>query len=115
MYKRKAAPKNLNQSPRSVKTSLIIALSFCSDPYFLFLVHSGGFYSDTRAHVNNSCRHCVNGTFVHYSKAPGKSPFDCKACPEGILTPQCNCISLRYFAGNLPVHYIIMNNVKIFL
>ncbi|CAH3118332.1 unnamed protein product, partial [Porites lobata] len=43
---------------------------------------AGGFYSDQLAFVNDSCLHCKNGTFVHYNNAPGKSPFDCKACPD---------------------------------
>ncbi|CAH3198875.1 unnamed protein product, partial [Porites evermanni] len=43
---------------------------------------AGGFYSDQLAFVNDSCLHCKNGTFVHYNNAPGKSPFDCKTCPD---------------------------------
>ena len=43
----------------------------------------GGFYSDTIAFVNDSCLRCPNGTFVPYSKAPGKSARECIACPQG--------------------------------
>ena len=43
----------------------------------------GGFYSDTKAFVNDSCLRCPNGTFVPYSKAPGKSARECIACPQG--------------------------------
>lgn len=51
--------------------------------YGKFLVVTGGYFSDTQAYVNKSCRLCDNGTFVHYNKAPGKSKLDCKACPKG--------------------------------
>ena len=43
----------------------------------------GGFYSDTIAFVNDSCLRCPNGTFVPYSKTPGKSARECIACPQG--------------------------------
>ena len=43
----------------------------------------GGFYSDTIAFVNDSCLRCPNGTFVPYSKTPGKSTRECIACPQG--------------------------------
>ena len=43
----------------------------------------GGFYSDTIAFVNDSCLRCPNGTFVPYTKAPGKSARECVACPQG--------------------------------
>lgn len=45
----------------------------------------GGFYSDTEAFVNGSCRKCPNGTFVPLEKAPGKKKGDCIACPQGII------------------------------
>ena len=51
--------------------------------HFLSFLLPGGFYSDTPAYVDYNCLHCENGTFVHYNNAPGKSPFDCKRCPEG--------------------------------
>ena len=51
--------------------------------HFLFFLLPGGFYSDQQGFVNDSCRHCPNGTFVHYNNAPGKSQSDCKRCPEG--------------------------------
>ncbi|CAH3186878.1 unnamed protein product, partial [Porites lobata] len=44
---------------------------------------AGGFYSDTIAFVSNGCLRCPNGTFVPYSKAPGKSARECIACPQG--------------------------------
>ncbi|CAH3195980.1 unnamed protein product [Porites evermanni] len=44
---------------------------------------AGGFYSDTIAFVNDSCLRCPNGTFVPYTKAPGKSARECVACPQG--------------------------------
>ena len=51
-----------------------------SDPFsILFIVLSGGFYSDTLAFVNDGCQHSANRTFVHYNKAPGKNQFDCKS------------------------------------
>ena len=43
----------------------------------------GGFYSDTIAFVSDGCLRCPNGTFVPYSKAPGKSARECIACPQG--------------------------------
>ena len=44
---------------------------------------TGGYYSDSLAFVNDSCKRCPNGSFVHLNDAPGKSHFDCKACPTG--------------------------------
>ena len=48
-----------------------------------FVCSTGGYYSDTMAFVSGSCRRCPNGTFVHKNKAPGKSVFECKSCPDG--------------------------------
>ena len=45
----------------------------------------GGFYSDTKAYVSESCLKCPNGAFVPYNKAPGKRARDCIACPQGNL------------------------------
>ena len=61
---------------------IYLLFSLASD-LFLSFVLSGGFYSDTKAFVNDGCRKCTIGTFVHYNEAPGKRPFDCKPCPEG--------------------------------
>ncbi|XP_073254412.1 uncharacterized protein [Porites lutea] len=67
---------------------------------------AGGFYSDQLAFVNDSCLHCKNGTFVHYNNAPGKSPFDCKTCPDGTETYEfagfraCKCLD-NYYRTNL--------------
>ena len=44
---------------------------------------TGGYYSDSLAFVNDSCKRCPNGTFVHLNDAPGKSHFECKSCPTG--------------------------------
>ena len=33
--------------------------------------------------MSDSCKRCPDGSFVHLSDAPGKSHFDCKACPTG--------------------------------
>ena len=51
--------------------------------HFSSFLLPGGFYTDQLAFVNDSCLHCENGTFVHYNNAPGKSPIDCRACPQG--------------------------------
>ncbi|CAH3181072.1 unnamed protein product [Porites lobata] len=63
---------------------------------------AGGFYSDTKAFVNDGCRQCPSGTFVHYNEAPGKSQVDCKTCPEGTNTTAfagfraCKCLKDHY-------------------
>ncbi|XP_044165231.1 uncharacterized protein LOC122949163 [Acropora millepora] len=44
---------------------------------------AGGYYSDSLAFVSASCKRCPDGSFVHLNDAPGKSHFDCKACPTG--------------------------------
>ena len=44
---------------------------------------TGGYYSDSLAFASDSCKRCPDGSFVHLSDAPGKSHFDCKACPRG--------------------------------
>ena len=56
------------------------------------MIFTGGFYSDTKAFVGDSCLKCPNGTFVDYNKSPGKSPSDCTACPQG-KTDRCNAIT----------------------
>ncbi|XP_078356902.1 uncharacterized protein LOC144641748 [Oculina patagonica] len=62
----------------------------------------GGFYSNTKAYVGESCLKCPNGTFVPYHKAPGKRARDCIACPQGTNTSifagyrSCKCLSGFY-------------------
>ncbi|XP_067029763.1 uncharacterized protein [Acropora muricata] len=45
--------------------------------------HPCGYYSDSLAFVSATCKRCPDGSFVHLNDAPGKSHFDCKACPTG--------------------------------
>ena len=59
----------------------------------IFISPTGGYYSDSLAFVSDSCKRCPDGSFVHLSHAPGKSHFDCKACPTGE--------SLDYLSFNL--------------
>ncbi|XP_068695970.1 uncharacterized protein [Montipora foliosa] len=62
------------------------------------LLAPGGYYSDTAAFASDSCLRCPNGTFIHKSKAPGKSARDCNACPQGTDTKSfagfraCDCL-----------------------
>ncbi|XP_067048531.1 uncharacterized protein [Acropora muricata] len=49
----------------------------------IIAVFKGGYYSDSLAFVSDSCKRCPDGSFVRLSDAPGKSHFDCKACPTG--------------------------------
>ena len=51
--------------------------------FFFALCFTGGFYSDTKAYVNESCLKCPDGTYVPYNNAPGKRARDCIACPQG--------------------------------
>ena len=51
--------------------------------YISIISITGGFYSDTKAFVSDSCRKCPNGTYVPYDKAPGVTLGDCTACPDG--------------------------------
>lgn len=66
---------------RLTKSTYNINLLLCQRRYRYDF--TGGFYSDTKAFVSDSCLKCPNGTFVHYNKAPGVSPLDCIACPQG--------------------------------
>ncbi|KAL9960157.1 hypothetical protein ACROYT_G033570 [Oculina patagonica] len=62
----------------------------------------GGFYSDDVGHVAPSCKKCPNGSFVHFDKAPGTQPQDCKSCPLGTETDffagyrACKCLEGFY-------------------
>ena len=44
---------------------------------------AGSFYGDVAAYVDETCKHCIPGTFVHPRFAPGKNILDCKICPKG--------------------------------
>ncbi|KAL9979450.1 hypothetical protein ACROYT_G017121 [Oculina patagonica] len=63
---------------------------------------AGGFYSDTKAFVHDSCLKCPNGTFIPYNKAPGVRARDCIACPQGTDTNAfagyraCKCLQGFY-------------------
>ena len=56
---------------------------FPYNPLIILISPTGGYYSDSLAFVSDSCKRCPNGSFVHLNDAPGKSHFDCKACPTG--------------------------------
>ena len=61
----------------------------------------GGYYSDSLAFMNDGCKRCPNGTFVHLNNAPGKSHFDCKSCPTGeTQEPIYGCILIRMFVSD---------------
>ena len=62
----------------------------------IFISPTGGYYSDSLAFVSDSCKRCQDGSFVHLSDAPGKSHFDCKACPSGEL------LDYLWFNLNMP-------------
>ena len=43
----------------------------------------GGYYSDIKAFVSDSCLRCPKNTFVSEYDAPGRSSSDCRVCPLG--------------------------------
>lgn len=44
---------------------------------------SGGFYSDSVAHVDDRCFLCNPGTYVPPENASGRRVLDCQVCPPG--------------------------------
>ena len=46
--------------------------------------------------MSDSCKKCPIGSFVNLSDAPGKSHFDCKACPTG------ESLDYIWFNSNIP-------------
>ena len=48
------------------------------------LLFPGGWYQNEEG--QNSCKKCVNGTFVSPDKAPGRNPLECSVCPTGTNT-----------------------------
>ena len=56
---------------------------------------SGGFYSDSVAHVDDRCFLYNPGTYVPPEKAPGRRVLDCQVCPPGnIIVTQGRIFSL---------------------
>ena len=57
----------------------------------------GAFYQDLVAQLQ--CKRCPLGQYVPPENAPGKSPLECKTCPEGTRTNEsagyraCHCLS----------------------
>ena len=61
---------NFNYSPYNPQSKILIS-------------PTGGYYSDSLAFGSDGFKRFPTGSFVNLNDAPGKSRFDCKACPTG--------------------------------